>query len=222
MPQLPINLTGVKPATGFDYPPGKYILKTIDVEVKTDTTGDKQYLSVSNEIIMGPGTSTEYTGKKIRARYNLYDAGLGFLLNYLHAVGITDAMLAASGGQPHTEWMLEKQYVAEIVKRNNFINITNEKPIENGAVMPSAAQAFAPTAQFAPPAQGFAQAPQYAPQGYAQAPAQMPAQAPVQAQYVPQGFAPPPPPGFAPPPPPAGQAQPFPAPPPPPGTVTGQ
>ena len=202
MPQIPINLLGVKPAAGFDYPPGKYIFKTVDLEVKTDNDGKRQYLSVSNEIVMGPGASTEYTGKKIRARYNLDGQGLQFLMNYLLAVGVTEAMLASTGGAPATEWMLEKQFAAEVIKRDKFTNIINEKPLDAGAAFaaPPIQSPFSPTPGFAPN-QGFAAPPQmqqfaappqmqqFAPPPQGQQLAQPPQYAP-QPQQVQQAYAP--------------------------------
>lgn len=148
---LPINLMNVQAATGFDYPPGRYLFQVKDVELKTNTDGVGQRLVVNNIIIMGPGLSQAYAGRPLGNSYQMTEKGAPFFKRFCLAIGITDENINANGGQIDDTWLKDRQYVAAVIKNGNYCNISNERPLSewNNGVDPAAKQATAPTS--APP-----------------------------------------------------------------------
>lgn len=147
---LPINLLNVQPATGFDYPQGKYLFQVETTDIRANTDGEGQRLLVNNVIIMGPGAgNTQYQGRKLANSYQLSEKGAPFLKRFFLVCGITDEFIAANGGQVDPEWLHGKQFVASVVKNGQYTNITNEKPASDWNAV-EAPKTAAPTAA-APP-----------------------------------------------------------------------
>jgi hypothetical protein len=128
-PQIPFNLSGIQPATGIDYPPGPYIFTVAEADIKANKDGQGQHVLIINEIVMGPGTKTDYQGKKLYSRYQITEAGMPFLKRMILACGISEAELAATGGAIDTAQLVGRQYFGQVVKNNQYTNITQEKPI---------------------------------------------------------------------------------------------
>jgi hypothetical protein len=126
---LPINLANVQPATGFDYPPGLYMFQVEGTEVRTNNDGSGQRLLVNNSIVVGPGPSTQFQGRKLANSYQLSEKGAPFLKRFFMSCGITEEFIAQNGGNVQAEWLHGRQYVAQIVKQGNYTNITNERPL---------------------------------------------------------------------------------------------
>ena len=221
--QLPVNLGNVEPATGFDYPPGQYLFRVDSCEIRTNQDGVGQRLLVGNVIEMGPGPSTQFQGRKLSNSYQLTEKGAPFLMRFFLSCGITKEMIQMNGGMPDSDWLIGRQFMAQVVKNQQYTNITNEKPVSewnptNGAGGTQAAAGPAPqpallqpTQTAMPPAQPVQPTMAVQPQMAAQQPQmpqqpQMAAQQPTMMAQLPQ---------------PAGPQQPagMPAPPPPPGTV---
>jgi hypothetical protein len=204
---LPVNLATVQAATGFDYPPGLYVFKITGVDTKPNQDGQGQRLVVANEIVMGPGPSTQFIGRPLANSYQLSDKGAPFLKRLFLCCGIDEAFIQQQGGNCDDQWLLGRQYVASVVKNGNYTNITNERPLSEWNVAPqggkSAQASGAPAPQPAllqptapqammPPAQGAMG------QQYAQQPGLPPTSLPpaMPAPQMPTGFqAPAPPPG---------------------------
>jgi len=200
---LPVNLANVQAATGFDYPAGLYIFKITAVETKPNQDGQGQRLVVSNEIVMGPGPSTQFVGRPLANSYQLSDKGAPFLKRLFLCVGIDEGFIQQQGGNCDDQWLLNRQYVASVVKNGNYTNISNERPMSEWNVAPqggktaqAAPGAPAPQPALLQPTQMMPQA-QGMPMGQGQ-PGLPPTQLPpaMAAPQIPAGFAAPaPPPG---------------------------
>lgn len=223
---LPVNLQNVSAATGYDFPPGYYLMQVERCEVRTNQDGQGQRLLVHNTIVMGPQHDTKYQGRKLANSYQLSEKGAPFLKRMFLSCGITEDFMAQNGGNVDPDWLAGRQYVCQVVKNNNYTNITNERPTtEWEAVLQQANGGNGPTTQIqTPPA---AVAPQTAPQPSMLQPMTAPAPmatapqppAPTAMPSQPAPVAPPAaPPAAMPMATPAG----IPAPPPPPGAVPGQ
>lgn len=179
---IPINLAGVQAATGFDYPPGRYIFEITGAKFATNSDGQGQRLVVNNKIIMGPGQSTQFAERPLANSYQMTEKGAPFLKRLLVSIGFDEAYI--SSGQVDTDHMIGRQYGASVVRQNNYTNIQNEFPTSewnDGAAPTAAAAAPAPQPALLQPT---AAAPAVVP---APAPAPVPAPAPG-------GFVAPPPP----------------------------
>lgn len=127
---LPVNLQNVAPAEGFDYPPGTYLFKVHSVESKTNRDGETQRLVIMNEIVAGPGPSTQFSNRKMPNSYQLTEQGAPFLKRFLIACGLTDEFIASQGGNVDAEWLIGRQFVAKVAKNGQYTNMTNERPAE--------------------------------------------------------------------------------------------
>lgn len=168
---LPINLANVQAAVGFDYPPGRYLFQVESVEIKANNDGVGQRLVVNNAIVMGPGPSTQFQGRKLANSYQLSEKGAPFLKRLFHSCGIDEAFIQSQGGVMEESWLIGRQYVASVIKNGTYTNISNEKPVSewnNGAdgapkTAAATAPAVAPAATAAPamlqPAPGAIPAP---------------------------------------------------------------
>lgn len=220
---LPVNLQNVSAATGFDYPPGYYLMQVDRCEIRTNQDGQGQRLLVHNTIVMGPQHETKFQGRKLANSYQLTDKGAPFLKRMFLSCGITDDFIAQNGGQVDPDWLTGRQYVCQVVKNQGYTNITNERPTTDWeTVVKQAGGNAAPTPQIQTPP--VAAAPTAAPQ-----PSMLqPVAAAPQPGMMPGAPAPnlmaPPQPTMAPPQPTAAPAAPagIPAPPPPPGQIPGQ
>lgn len=242
---LPIDLRNVSAATGFDYPPGYYLMQVERCEIRTNQDGQGQRLLVHNSIVMGPQHETKFQGRKLANSYQLTEKGAPFLKRMFLACGITEDFIAQNGGQVDPDWLNGRQYVCQVVKNQGYTNITNERPTtewEQMVKQNSGANGPTPHIQTPPVATAPTPAPQpsmlqpvAAPQPMAAPPQTMqppqPMAAPPQPAAAPQPMAAAPQPMAAPQPPPAepaAYAPPvmapagIPAPPPPPGQVPGQ
>jgi hypothetical protein len=228
---LPVNLQNVSAATGFDYPPGYYLMQVDRCEIRTNQDGQGQRLLVHNTIVMGPQHETKYQGRKLANSYQLTEKGAPFLKRMFLSCGITDDFIAQNGGNVDPDWLTGRQYVCQVVKNSGYTNITNERPTTDWeTVVKQAGGNAAPTPQIqTPPAAAApgAAAPQPSMlQPVAPPPMAAPGAVPGMAappMAPPQPTAAPPQPTAAPaapaaPPAPAG----IPAPPPPPGQIPGQ
>jgi hypothetical protein len=184
---LPINLANVQTATGYDYKPGTYMLQVESVEVKANNDGQGQRLVVNNVIVMGPGPSTEYQNRKIANSYQITEKGAPFLKRMFVCAGITEEYIAQNGGNVSPDWLVGRQYVAQVVKNGNYTNITSERPISewDTAIKQGAISAPGNGAPAMPPPSVLQQGAMPAMQAFAP-----PAMAP-QGQQAPTGFAPP-------------------------------
>jgi len=140
---IPINLANVPVATGFDYPPGKYIMKIKGSKVAANSDGQSHRLVVTSEILMGPGPSEQFKGRPMSNSYQMTDKGAPFLKRLYVAVGITEEYIAQNGGQVDTDWLVGREYKCDIIKKDNYSNITNEAPLDS-APATAAAPAMAP------------------------------------------------------------------------------
>ena len=200
---LPINLLNVQAAAGYDYPLGSYLFEVESYEVRTNTDGEGQRLLITNKILMGPGAgNNQYTGRKMSSSYQISEKGAPFMKKFFIVCGVSEEFINQNGGQVDPEWLLGRTYCATVGKKNNFLNIGNEKPATEWANVPPAQKTAAPAGAAAPsllqpnaPQMGtppvtyaqpqqqqFAPPAQFAPQA---APQQM---APAQPQYAPAGL----------------------------------
>ena len=151
---LPIDLTKVDAATGFDYPPGYYIFQIAAIETRTNNNGDGQRLLVHNQIVMGPGHETKYASRKLANSYQLSEKGAAFLKRLFISCGITDEFIAGNGGAD-PDWLIGRQYVAQVIKNGSYTNITNERPTTDWEEVAkqggNGANAMAAPAPVAPP-----------------------------------------------------------------------
>jgi len=155
---LPVNLMNVQAATGFDYPPGRYLLQVESTEIRTNNDGNGQRLLVHNVIVMGPGPVQQFSGRKIANSYQLTDKGAPFLKRFFVSCGIGEDFINQNGGQVEESWLPGRQYVAQVAKNGNYTNITNERPVsewnngQDGAAGNQAAAAARPAAAPSPTA----------------------------------------------------------------------
>lgn len=221
---LPINLANVQPAVGFDYPPGLYMFQVESTEIRTNNDGSGQRLLVSNTIVMGPGPSTQFQGRKLANSYQLSEKGAPFLKRMFLSCGITDEFIAQNGGNVQAEWLNGRQYVAQVIKQGTYTNITNERPLSewDAAVRAGGGNGAQPQAGGTPAAQPSllqpVAAPAAAPAPMAQPQMAQPQMAAPAAQPAPMAQPQLPQPGVAVPPQQAAPAG-IPAPAPPPGKV---
>jgi len=225
---LPYDVNTTEPSKGGSakYPEGLYLLQMENAtKDTTEKNGQLQRRDYETRIVMGPGWSQEYAGKKYTFGYRTNDPEnqkgwnerhMAVAVACLGSIEAVRQMAQQYNGYLPGEALHGRHFIVELGVNGNFNNVIRCLPYteqvwneEVGTAQPSQPVAPAPVAPTAPPVSTPAPAPVAAPPAFA----------------PPQGFAPPaapPAPAAAPPAPaapPAAAPQGFapPAPPPPPG-----
>lgn len=122
MPKLPLNLASV-PLPVPPVPEGLYAFRITEVEIIDLNTAAGQRIRVACVVIDGP-----CAGRKVYQSYAVNEKGAPYLKRLFLACGFPKSEIEKEECRIELDWLIGRDFVANVVERSGYTMITGERP----------------------------------------------------------------------------------------------